>query len=235
MSAQILAITRNELQALHGAGPLAVAVYLHLRAWMDYGTGIVGKSRPVSLAMLAAFTETHTPRGSGTQIEQPTEKAIRTALDRLNRAGLLHRLGAERLLFRLPLALTVQARPNQTRHGDGTLLSPEPDTAEAAPALAMQAEPGTESEGAEGPNPAHIMYQVNQTPPRPPVHNSGRAWTQQPTRASRAPSEDRPRLSGSSHDQLTRYAARLGITARPGESWQEFGARVRMSARGMQA
>lgn len=223
MTTQILAITSQEIQALHGAGPLAVCVYLHLRAWMDYGTGVVGKSRPVSLAMLAAFAETHTPRGGGTQIEQPSEKAIRTALDRLNRAGLLCRLGAERLLFRLPLALTAQARPNQTRHGDGTLLPTEPGTAEAAPALAMQAEPGTEKEGADSPNLAHIMYQVNINPSGPPVHNSGRHWARRSTREA---SEGRASPAASSHDRLTRYAARMGIEARPGESWQEFGARV---------
>lgn len=51
-SSQIVALTALELDTLHGAGPLAFQTYVLLRAWMDYRAGIVGHTRPVSLAML---------------------------------------------------------------------------------------------------------------------------------------------------------------------------------------
>ena len=160
MTAQVVAITADELDALHGAGPLSFQVYVLLRAWMDYGTGAVGFSRPISLHMLRAYCESHTPRGTGVQIEQPSEKGIRTALDRLQRAGLLRRTGGDRLAFLLPLALTASARPQQTRQGDGAELSTEPGMAKASPGTGFTAEPGTGNTPAEGPNPAHIMNHV---------------------------------------------------------------------------
>ena len=80
---QLITLRGIELETLHGAGPLAFEVYVMLRWWMDYRTGITGRRRPISLAMLITYCETHTPRGAGTQIEQPTEKSIRGALERL--------------------------------------------------------------------------------------------------------------------------------------------------------
>lgn len=76
---QVIAITADELDALYGISPLAFQVYVLLRTWMDYRTGKTGQSRPVSLAMLRAYCETHTPRGKGVQITAPSEKEIRTA------------------------------------------------------------------------------------------------------------------------------------------------------------
>ena len=161
MTAQVIAITADELEALHGVGPLAFTCYLHLRAWMDYGTGITGRSRPISLAMLRTYCETHTPRGAGVQITAPTEKEIRTALARLQRAGLLRRLAGDRLAFSLPLAVVASARPNQTGHGAGAELSTAPGTAKPAPVKAFRPEPGTDRAPIEQPNRAHIMNQVS--------------------------------------------------------------------------
>ena len=93
---QLITLRRIELETLHGAGPLAFEAYVMLRGWMDFRTGITGRSRPISLAMLATYCETHTPRGAGTQIEQPTEKSIRGALERLERVGMLRRLTGRR-------------------------------------------------------------------------------------------------------------------------------------------
>lgn len=161
MTDQVFVFTATEIERLHGAGPLAGFTYLHLRHWMDYDSGTVGRTRPVSLAMLAAYTETHTPRGAGTQIEQASEKAIRTALERLQRNGLLRRLAGDRLSFMLPLAVIASARPNQTRHGDGTEHTPEPGTAEPTQDAGLKDEPGTVLAGHHPPNPAHIMNHVN--------------------------------------------------------------------------
>ena len=83
----MIAINEAELDALHGLGPLAALLYIELRRQMDYRTGETGRSTPISLAGLARACETHTPRGAGTQITQPTEKEIRNALDRRHLAS----------------------------------------------------------------------------------------------------------------------------------------------------
>lgn len=101
-------LTAAELDALHGCGPLGIAVYVHLRAWMDLRSGTVGVSRPISRAMILAYVETHVPRGAGMETVKPTIKELRTAIDRLSRAGLLRRKGNDdALVFRLPLAQTL--------------------------------------------------------------------------------------------------------------------------------
>ena len=157
---QLITLRRIELETLHGAGPLAFEAYVMLRGWMDYRTGITGRSRPISLAMLATYCETHTPRGAGTQIEKPTEKRIRGALDRLERAGLLHPLAGPRLAYRLPLAATASARPNQTGHGAGTPPPTEPGAVFPAPALETSPELGTLQDTSKGTNRAHIRNHV---------------------------------------------------------------------------
>jgi hypothetical protein len=159
-STQIVALTALELDTLHGAGPLAFQTYVLLRTWMDYQVGIVGRTRPISLAMLRTYCETHTPRGAGTQTQPPSEKAVRTALDRLTRTGLLRRLHGERLAFSLPKALIASARPEQTRQGVGTLQSTEPGGTVPAPVQGFMAEPGTPAAPSNGANRAHIMNHV---------------------------------------------------------------------------
>lgn len=115
-------ISSDEFERLHGCGPLATNVYLWLRSWMDFGTGEVGKApHPISLGKIRAHCERHIPRGSGVQVEQPTEKEVRVALDALVRAGLVERLTqARQLIFRLICAVTDLVRPERTGHGAGT-------------------------------------------------------------------------------------------------------------------
>lgn len=100
-------LTAAEIEAMHGSGPLSAYAYLWLRYWADIRTGVVGQSRPISLGMLRAYCETHVPKGAGVQIVQPSERNIRTALAGLERAGLLRRLSADRLCYRLLLAQTL--------------------------------------------------------------------------------------------------------------------------------
>ncbi len=154
---QLVALTISEIDVLHGSGPLAFQTYVLLRAWMDYPIGVVGRTRPVSLSMLRSYTETHTPRGAGLQIEQESEKTIRGAIDRLVRAGLLRRLAGDRLSFRLPMALTASARPIQTGHGEGTDLPTEHGAVNSAKDMGNQAKPGTRSTPEKSTNGAHIM------------------------------------------------------------------------------
>ena len=237
---RLIAITEAELDAMHGLGPLAVSLYVELRRQMDYHDGTVGKSTPISLHGLAHATEIHTPRGRGTQIEQPSEKCIRNALDRLARAGLLRRLAGDRLAYRLPMALTARARPAQTGHDAGTYSSTDPGTAAAAPLQALQAEPGTPTETSTEANRAHIDGQEIQKPAaaRPPAVDNPAGGTRRPNRSAAGTGRTAtPRTvcaDGEDH-RLLLIGARLGITARPGESWRDYGARVAQARAGAQA
>ena len=242
---RLIAITEAELDAMHGAGPLAVSVYVELRRLMDYHDGTVGKSTPISLHGLARATETHITHGKGFEIRQPSEKEIRTALDRLARAGLLRRLAGDRLAYRLVLALTARARPAHTGHGAGTDSSTQPGTADTAPALALQAEPGTPSEGTTEPNRAHIDVHENQNPgaARPPAVDNPAGGARRPQRSAAGPTRTatprtatpRTACSDGEDHRLLLVGARLGITARPGESWRDYGARVAQARAGAQA
>ena len=225
------ALSEAELDAMHGAGPLAVSVYLELRRMMDYRTGDTGRSTPISLAGLARACETHITRGKGFEIRQPSEKEIRTALDRLARAGLLRRLAGDRLAYRLPLALTARARPAHTGQGAGTDLSTDPGTADTAPALALQAEPGTPTETSTEPNPAHIDGQENQNPAaaRPPAVDNPAGGARRPQRSAAGPTRTatpRTACSDGEDHRLLLIGRQRGIEPRPGESWAQFRGRV---------
>lgn len=229
---RLIALTEAELDALYGAGPLAVALYLELRRLMDYRTGEVGRSTPISLAGLARATETHITRGKGFEIRQPSEKEIRTALDRLAaRAGLLRRLAGDRLAFRLVLALTARARPAHTGQGEGTDSSTQPGTADTAPLQAMQAEPGTPNETSTEPNRAHIDGQEIQKPAaaRPPAVDKSDGATRRPQRSAAGPTRTatpRPVCSDGEDHRLLLIGRQRGIEPRPGESWAQFRGRV---------
>jgi len=157
---QLITFKRTELETLHGAGPLAFQTYVLLRWWMDYRTGITGRRRPISLAMLEAYCETHTPRGAGLQIEKPTEKSIRGAIARLERAGMLRRLAGPRLAYMLPMAATAPARPIQTGHDTGTHSYTERGTGKTPFKLAYRHIPGLKYETTRRANRAHIKNHV---------------------------------------------------------------------------
>lgn len=124
-------ICAAELEALHGLGALSVSAYLHLRLWMDLRSGVVGLSRPITLAMVAAHTESHVTRGRGFEVVQPSQKEVRCALDRLVRAGLLARLAGDRLAFSMPLAATASIRPENAGRNGGTLRGAVENSAKA--------------------------------------------------------------------------------------------------------
>ncbi len=168
-------ICAAELEALHGCPPLAGMAYLWLRSFVDLRSGIVGRTRPVSLSMLRAYTETHTPRGSGVQITQPSERGIRTALAALERAGLLRRLGDDRsLLFRLPRMETLtlaSGKPDANLTGE---LGAEPGAVDnraiALPGAGFvrrrEPNPAENPQGVYRPNPTHIRGQsLKPSPP----------------------------------------------------------------------
>ena len=168
-------ICAAELEALHGCPPLAGMAYLWLRSFVDLRSGIVGRTRPVSLSMLRAYTETHTPRGSGVQITQPSERGIRTALAALERAGLLRRLGDDRsLLFRLPRMETLtlaSGKPDANLTGEhGAEPGVVDNRANALPAAGFirrrEPNPTENPQGVYRPNPTHIRGQsLRPSPP----------------------------------------------------------------------
>ena len=231
MSEQVFVVTASEMAAMHGAGPLAGFIYAHLRQWMDYGTGVVGRTRAISLAMLSAYAETHTPRGQGTEITQPSEKMIRTAIERLVRAGLLRRLPGDRLCFWLPLAQTAHPRPNQTGRDAGAESSTEPGAVEAMCHKATEHEPGTVSAPRAPAVRAHIRVQENQNLTaghRVPVDNSRASGADRERRSARDRGEARPvpNAGADGEQRLLKIGRQRGINPRPGESWQDFRARL---------
>jgi hypothetical protein len=118
MSAGIF-ITRDELDATRGLSDLAVRLYWRLRSLMDFSTCIVGKHRRISYQSLREDCEVLTPKGQGFMRTQPTLRGLRTALDGLERAGLVESAGP--LVFHLARAQKSEVRPNQTRHEPGTV------------------------------------------------------------------------------------------------------------------
>jgi hypothetical protein len=118
MSAGIF-ITRDELDATRGLSDLAVRLYLRLRSLMDFSTCVVGKHRRISYQSLKEDCEVVTPKGLGYQRTQPTLRGLRTALDGLERAGLVEPVGP--LVFHLARAQKSEVRPNQTRHETDTV------------------------------------------------------------------------------------------------------------------
>ncbi len=82
----------EEDEALQGLPHLAQLLYLRvLRRYMDYRTGIVGRTRRISYQMMKEVLEVERARGSTVQ-EAITVKAIRVALAQLEAAGLIVRL-----------------------------------------------------------------------------------------------------------------------------------------------
>lgn len=97
----------SEEEALHGLPWIAQLVYLRaLRPHMDYASGVVGIKRGISLKGLSETL--HVEPGQGRKDSgDPSQKAVRHALELLVRQGLIETMPATmKLIFRLPLAST---------------------------------------------------------------------------------------------------------------------------------
>lgn len=226
---RLIALTDREVDGLFGIGPLGVLLYLSLRRVMDFREGTAGRSTPISLNGLAMACETHTTRGRGVQITRPSEKETRGALAKLERNGLLRRLPGDALAFRLPLALTASARPNQTGHDAGTDSSTQPGTVQPASTLVMQVTPGTDAAPQQRPNRAHIEVKENQNlaaRPAAPVDNRGSRTTADRSARGADVTHGAPPPGSAEESRLLAIGRQRGIAARPGESWSEFAARI---------
>lgn len=136
-------VTHANMEALLGAGPLAMAVYMVLLSVTDTKTGRAGGRSGVSRQMLRERTERVVRRGAGFQtVFQATDKELRTALDELERRLLIAREGsADSLVFRMAGAATQQVRPKRTgpSSGPGT----GPGQSQAGQGFAGSTGPGT--------------------------------------------------------------------------------------------
>lgn len=104
----VVVVTLRELEALHELPHLAQVLYLRgLRPHMDVATGQVGMIRRLSeRGMIEVATVPAVPGRSAAHVVEPTRKAIRSALDALESAGLVRRVqGVDRcFVFYLPKA-----------------------------------------------------------------------------------------------------------------------------------
>jgi len=118
----------NELEeeALQGLPLRAQIIYLRgLRRFMDYATGVVGIKRGISYGSLAETSETRRTAGSTIQEDLPSRKAVRIAVEQLEKAGLIvrHSLG-RKLIFLMPMAdtdKTVESSKGRGRAEEGQI------------------------------------------------------------------------------------------------------------------
>lgn len=159
--------TDRERQALPGLGPLARAMYEVLRFQMDYTTGLVGRRTPISWNGLAHELRTDTPRGRGHQTTRPTLQEMRTAVERLIRAGLLKRVGGEDFLsFLCPFAFIAPVRPFHTQQSGNSPQSTEPNRRETSNGEAFEGFEDSPDSGDVSLNSTHIRDVWMCTPPQ---------------------------------------------------------------------
>ncbi|WP_035060595.1 hypothetical protein [Andreprevotia chitinilytica] len=113
----MIVLDDDEMTAVFQGGPLAIAVYLLLRRWMDYATGTVGVERSVAVAKLCDHLGHDIPRGKGFEHKKPSVQNVRTALEWLKKNNVIQQVASgERVVFFLRLAMTRSVRPKQTQH-----------------------------------------------------------------------------------------------------------------------
>lgn len=122
MIEKAIAFSAAEWEALSGLPFMQRCLYLVLRWHMDRTTGRVGDVRGISLQGLAEELYVEPVRGRHTdESGSPSKKAIRSALDGLQKAGLISPCGnGEVLVFFLPKSRRTSARPNDEGHMRGT-------------------------------------------------------------------------------------------------------------------
>jgi hypothetical protein len=117
-----IAFSAPEWEALAGLPFLQRCLYLVLRWYMDRYSGVVGTVRGISLQSLAEELYVEPVRGRhAAECGSPSKKAIRSALDALDKAGLIQPRGnGEVLVFFLPRARRASARSKDEGHMRGT-------------------------------------------------------------------------------------------------------------------
>jgi hypothetical protein len=189
------AINDDEMAAMAGLGYLARALYISLRARMDFATGLVGQRPKISRQAIAE--DLYVEPGQGVSDSgSPSVAAIRWALDKLRRAGLIEVVPADRqLIFKLVLADAGQVRAKEVQpiYSRGTADQAQPTESEEDQELTQQAQPKYSRGTAEEVQPASgIWYQENQTEDVTESVGNARAGARQPAPASQAAGQPIP-------------------------------------------
>jgi len=109
----------EELDALEGAGGLAVQAYLTIRRRMDRKTWRSGVVTTLSWETLRERATQEIRRGKGVQIVRPHRESVRRAVGELVRRGLVQSIGnGEVLVFLCALAKAAHLRAVDTRQGN---------------------------------------------------------------------------------------------------------------------
>lgn len=120
MTEKAMALVRAEWDALSRLPHLQRVLYLVLRWHMDVLTRRVGLTRGISLKGLCEELEVDAAPGRSDS-GAPSRKAVRSALDQLEKHGLVQPCGnGEVLVFLLPKASRVSARQKIKGHERGT-------------------------------------------------------------------------------------------------------------------
>jgi hypothetical protein len=99
-----VALTDQELDALRGTDYALTVLYVYIKQFMDYKTGIVGHARRISYQAMseALYIE---PR-QGVKGGSPHISSIRRMIDQLLKVGILRKGRNDTLVFKLPYADT---------------------------------------------------------------------------------------------------------------------------------
>ena len=154
-------ITLEEMEALHGLPHLQRCLYMQLVFVADRRTGRVGIKSGLSLLGLQQRLEVHPARGRhADHVGQPTKKAIRSALNGLENAGLIKPCGnGEVLAFLLPLAYRVSSRVRDEGHmkdADEGAFYPQEKTPESLAAEGFSQDAADDGRHIETPDEGHI-------------------------------------------------------------------------------
>lgn len=95
-------ISEEEWEALFDEPHHLFKLYASIRRVMDYRTGIAGQRRRISEPMLYEVLAEGHVQGRNNRGQWPTREKVRSAIRRLEKLGLLSRIG--RLVFYLPKA-----------------------------------------------------------------------------------------------------------------------------------
>ena len=156
-----IALTEQELDALQGTDYSLTVLYMTIKRFMDYKTGIVGYARRISYQCLSEYLYIE-PR-QGVKGGSPSQSAIRRMIDQLIKHGLLRKSRKDTLVFKLPLADTDFYAQNKADRKS----TPQADTVEPAPVLDLS----TKADRAKTPKADTPHLSLNTLSKLPPTKN----------------------------------------------------------------
>ncbi|MBN3004499.1 hypothetical protein JW897_12210 [Chromobacterium alkanivorans] len=139
-------LSSDEMEALSGVPDQDFRMYVLMRYWMNYATGLVGdpRDRLVSYRRLREHMEVVPERGSKMAPAKRTDDALRASVARLVRRGLLKAAGETfSFCYRLPMALVRPNEEPRMNHACEPRMNPaeNPFEFQRAEAFSCQGEP----------------------------------------------------------------------------------------------